>query len=550
MRFAVPIPPGATYAPSEVSRGFSISPDGTRFAIEAFSKGRRRLFVRPLDSEDAAELEGSLDATAHFWSPDSRFIALFADIKLKKIPASGGRPQELCDATFAIVGTWSAEGTILFSGINPPGIYRVPDTGGEAVRVIAPDPARHETAVIWPQFLPDGRRFLFLATPTTGATGLRELRLGSIDSKEVQTLGRMNSRVEYAPPGFLLYVREGALFAQPFDERKARLHGEARQLVSNAHYFYGPAHAPFSASRTGAVAYQAASPSSRLIWLDREGREIGQLGDPAVVRGLRISPDGTRVALDVRDSRAGSFDIWVFEIGRGVSTRLHSGPVDEILPVWSPDASKLFYRSDHAGPPDIYEVSLGTPGSDRPVLALPGVQQPEDVSRDGRLLAYLNEVQSTVWNVWLLPLEGERKPAPWLPTRFSQTSPRFSPDGRWIAYESNETGDSEVYVAQTQGGTDKRRISPDGGKLPRWRADGRELYYVGSRGSVMVVPVAPGPQWTGGAAVPLFRVETDIENWDVAPDGSRLLVSVPPQRVRSSPLHAILNWPALLQGEK
>ncbi len=550
LRFSVPVPAGATYAPSEVSRGFSISPDGTRFAIEAFLKGRRRLFVRPLDSEEAVELEGSLDATAHFWSPDSRFIAFFADRKLKKIPATGGRPQELCDATFAIVGTWSANGTILFSGINPPGIYRVPDTGGEAVRVLAPDPARHESTAIWPQFLPDGRRFLFLAGPTPDGTGQRVLRVASIDSKEVQTLGRMDSRVEYAPPGFLLYVREGALFAQPFDERKARLHGEARQLVSNAHYFYGPAHAPFSASRTGAVAYQAAAPSSRLIWLDREGKEIGQLGDAAVVRGLRISPDGTRVALDVRDSRAGSFDLWVFEIGRGVPTRLHSGPVDEILPVWSPDGSKLLYRSDHAGPPDIYEVSLATPGSDRPVLALPGVQQPEDASRDGRLLAYLNEVQSTVRNIWLLPLEGERKPAPWMPTRFSQTSPRFSPDGRWIAYESDETGDPEVYVARTQGGADKRRISPDGGKLPRWRADGKELYYIGPEGSVMVVPVAPGPQWTGGAAVPLFRVETDIENWDVAPDGSRFLVSVPPERVRSSPLHVILNWPALLQGEK
>ena len=291
VRFAVPSPAGATYAPPEVSRGFSISPDGTRLVIEAISNRRSHLYLQPLDSERATELEGSLDATSHFWSPDGRFIAFFANGKLKKIPATGGRPEDLCAATFAFMGSWGPDGSILFSRLDPPGIYRVPDTGGEPVRVVVPDSARKEVNLIWPHFLPDGRRFLYLANLAAG-TGHAELRLASLDSKTTQSVGRATSRVEDVAPGYLLYGRDGALFAQPFDERNGRLHGEPVELASNIHYFYGPSLAVFSASQNGVIAYQTAAPPSRLAWFTREGKEVGQLGEPAVVKGIRISPDG------------------------------------------------------------------------------------------------------------------------------------------------------------------------------------------------------------------------------------------------------------------
>jgi serine/threonine protein kinase/Tol biopolymer transport system component len=550
VRFSVPIPPGTTYAPSEVSRGVSVSPDGTRLVIEAFSKGRRHLYLRPLDSESAVELEGSIDATAHFWSPDSRFIAFFADGKLKKIPSTGGQAQELCEAPFAIVGTWSPAGVILFTRLDPFGIYRVADTGGEAVRLLAPDPARGELNLLWPQFLPDGRRFLYISGPAPGA-GVRKLNVASLDSKVSSSLGRIDSRVEYAAPGYVLHVREGSLFAQPFTERDAKLRGEPRRLASDVHFFYGPAHSVFSSSANGVLAYQTAPRPSRLVWVDRTGRETGRLGEPSVVRGFRISPDGARVAADVENMRVGSSDIWVFEPARGVSTRLHSDPADEILPVWSADGSRLIYRSDRGGPPDIYELTVEVPGSERPLLELPGVQQPEDVSADGRRLAYLQEIATTVWNISLLPLgrDRDRKPKPWLPTRFSQTSPRFSPDGRWIAYESDETGEPEIYVALTEGGAEKRRISPNGGRRPRWRRDGKELYYIAPGNSVMAVAVTPGPRWQ--AAIPnlLFRADTEIENWDATLDGSRFLISTPAEKFRESPLRVIVNWPALLKGD-
>ena len=541
LRFSVPLPPGTVYAPEEVSRGLSVSPDGTRFVIEAYSKGRRRLFVRPLDSEEATELEGSTDATAHFWSPDSRSIAFYAEGKLKKIPAAGGPPVELCDAPFALVGTWNRDGTILFSNFNPPGIFRVSDAGGEAVRVVAPDGAHRQGHLIWPQFLPDGRRFLYIANKTTGLA-FRELWLGSLDSSERRLVGPLSSRAEYAAPGYLIFVRDGALFAQPFDQGKARLLGEPHLLASNVHYFFGPSHAAFSASQTGVLVYQTSPNPLEVVWFDRQGRRVGQIGDPVVVKGLRISPDGRKAAAGIQDRRTGSSDVWVTELASGVSTRVHSDPVDEIAPLWSHDGSKLFYRSDRLGPPDIFEITLGVPGSEKPLLVAPGVQQPEDASRDGRFVAYLNQAQSGLFHIWLLPLSGDRKPFPWLGTRFHETSPRFSPDSRWIAFESNESGSPEVYAALTEGAKNKRRISPAGGRLPRWRADGRELYYLAPDGTLMAVPIQPGPGLETGAPLPLFRADPQIENYDPAPDGSRFLAIAPVERVRESPIRVIANW--------
>ncbi|HEY6930098.1 MAG TPA: protein kinase [Thermoanaerobaculia bacterium] len=555
VKFAVPIPAGTTYAPGEVSRGFSVSPDGTRLVIEAFSKGRRHLYVRRLDAEEAVELEGSVDATAPFWSQDSRFIAFYADGKLKKVPAEGGRPEELCDALLPFIGTWSSSGTILFTRLDPPGIFRVSDRGGKATRIVSPL-VSSTAPPIWPYFLPDGRRFLYLGEREGRVyRGEREvrgdegggLRLAALDSSEERFIAPMQSRFEYAAPGFILYVRESALFAQSFDVREMKLLDEPRLLVPNVHYFYGPRHAAFSASQTGVLAYQIAKRPSRLAWFGRDGKEAGQLSEPSVVGGLRISPDGSRAAVDVENPTTGTSDIWVFELAGGVSTRLHSDPVDEIMPVWSADGSRVLYRSDRRGPPDIYEIGVGGPGSEKPVLELPGVQQPEDISRDGKLLAYLEGVTTT--NIWMFPLDGQRKPWVWAPTRFSQSSARFSPDGRWLAYESDETGDPEVYVALTDGAGEKRRISPAGGRLPRWRRDGKELFYIATGNSVMAVAVSSGSGWQSATPSMLFRKDNEIENWDVAPDGSRFLIRAPLEKVRESPLRVIVNWPALLKSE-
>ena len=540
-RFAVSIPRDAIYRPAEISRGASISPDGTLIVIEAYLGGRRHLFSRRLDSEEVVQLEGTADATGHFWSPDSRFIAFFANGRLKKVPAEGGTSQDLCAAAFEAVGTWSRDGTILFSGLYPPGIFRVSDNGGEVATVKSLDSARGETATFWPHFLPDGKRFLYLSMSNRkDAPPMRELRLAALDSAESQSVMPLHSRVEFAS-GHLLYARDGTLFAQALDEKQGTVRGEPFVVAPTINYFYGPANAAFSVSQTGVVVFGAAQSPSRLVWLDRTGKDLGQLGQPSVVDGLRISPDGQQVAVSIGEQTTGTSDIWLFHLARGVSNRIHHDPVDEIRPVWSPDGSKLLFRSDAQGPPDIHEMAIGVPGSEQVLFRDEMVQQPEDVSRDGQLLVYLNDLQTTA-DIFLLPLQRERKPTPWLRTRFDERSPRFSPDGRWIAYGSDESGTPEVYVARIEEARDKRRISPAGGSLPRWRRDGRELYYLAPGGALMAVPVTHGRTLDAGDPVALFRAESGIEDYDVAPDGSRFLMSLPVDRARESPVRVILNW--------
>jgi Tol biopolymer transport system component len=548
IQFAVQIPPGTTYSPAEISRGFALSPDGTRLVIEAIEKGKRHLFLQPLDSERTVELEGTAGAEAPFWSPDSRSIAFFADGTLKRIPAEGGPPEELCPASFDLVGSWDRQGTILFSQMSsPPGVYRVSDRGGETSAVTLADTSRGEVAHIWPHFLPDGRRFLYLASiPTGRGEGPRELRVASLDSKGQSVVARMDSMAEYASPGYLLYMRDGALFAQRFDPSSARLRGDPRLVADGVDYFYGPGRASFSVSQTGVLAYQTAAALSRFLWLDRAGRKVGTLGQPGVWNGFRISADGRRVAAAIEDRRIGTSDVWIFELPGGVATRLNADPVDEKRPVWTPDGSRLLYRSDRMGVPDIYQIAPGVVGSEKRLLARPGVQQPEDVTADGKLLVFGNDLQTTRPSIWLLPLRSEAEPHPWLQTPFALRSPRFSPDGRWIAYESDESGESEIYLARAEGDGEKSRISPAGGRLPRWRRDGREMYYVGPDDSVMAVPITPGSRLRAGAPVLLFHLETAVENFDVTPDGSRFLVSTPSEPVRASPIRLIVNWPALL----
>jgi Tol biopolymer transport system component len=539
VRFSVAIP--GDYVGSRVT----VSPDGSRLAFETFSQGQRRIFLRRLDSDETVELQGTLGATGHFWSPDSRHLAFWADGKLKKIPISGGPAVELCDAVVLAPGTWSRDGTILFpSRANPWGLFRVPETGGVAVRVTA---CKSEEEHRGPWFLPDGRRFLYLTT-NPGPAERRELRLGSLASTESRTVTYLDSRAEYSPAGYLVYAREGALLAQRFDERNARLMGEPVLVADDVSYFLNTGEASFSASQTGVLAYRAVFSPSKLTWFGRDGKEISQLGQLSMShRGLRISPDGARVAIQIRDKRTGTGDIWVFDLGRGVSTRLNSDTANEFMPVWTPDGTRLLYSSDRRGAPDIYELPTGeTPGSEKAVLEQEGFQQPEDVSRDGRFLVYSDAEQYPNWDIWLLPLQGERRTLPWEHTRFAETNPRFSPDGRWIAYQSDESGVPEIYVALTQGGGGKKRISPAGGRDPRWRADGRELYYVGPGDFVMAVTVTPGARLKAGAPAPLFRVE-GIRNYDVTADGSKFLVTTPSDPDRDSQVRVIVNWTAALK---
>jgi Tol biopolymer transport system component len=544
LRFSVPMPPGV-----ESQRPLAvISPDGTRLAIEAVHEGRRRIYLRPLDSDKTIEVEGTLDAAGTFWSPDSRFLAFYSGGKLKKVAVAGGPPVELCTATLSGSGTWSRDGTILFPQRGDTlGICRVSDAGGQPIRVttVAPSEDNH----FWPCFLPDGRRFLYLVNRSPGSSLARELRLGSLDSKESRVVAHLDSRAEYVAPGYLAFVRERTLIAQPFDVRSGRLHGEPIPIVDGIHYFMGTGSAAFSFSENGILVYATGSPTSKITWFGRDGKVIGPLGPPSVIGAFRISPDGSRVAIHVSEPRTGAGDIWLFDRGRGIPTRLHSDPVGQSRPVWSPDGATLAYGSDRKGPPDIVTLGMmGDRGDEQPLFEGPAQEYPEDFSRDGRYLAFTSTSQWPNYDIWLLPLQGNGQPVPWLRSASSETSPRFSPDGRWIAYESDESGAPEVYVARTDAAGDKQRLSPAGGQKPRWRADGRELYYIGPGGLVMAVPVSPGAQFTAADLVPLFQVE--VEDFDVTADGSQFLVSVPAEKSSESRIRVIVNWTSVLKGER
>jgi Tol biopolymer transport system component len=548
LRFSVAIPPGATFHSSEIATNSAISPDGRRLVLRVERHGRTSLSLQPLDGFGSTPLAGTEDASSPFWSPDGRFIGFFAEGKLKKVPADGGPPVALCDALREGNGSWGRDGTILFGEIgSAPGIYAVSADGENRRRVTVPDKAHPGEVHFWPHFLPDGRRFLYVAVMPGAEEKPHEVRLGELGSNRTAVIGPIASRVEYASPGYLLFVREGSLLAQPFDAAAARLSGEASQLVDRLYYFFGPANAGFSVSHAGVLAYEMGRRSSRLSWYDRGGHETSAVVPEGEVGGVRLSPDGKKLAVDIMNRRTGTSGIWVYQLERNVPTRLTLAPSEESHPVWSPDSRHIVFRSDRHGPPDLYEIEAGSPGGEKPFLELPGAKRAEDWSPDGRFLAYTEGNRKTGEDIWLLPLEGPRKPVAFLQTRFEEAEPRFSPDGRFLAYTSDESGETEIYVALREDAGRRARISTGGGHAPRWRRDGRELFYLGPDSRLMAVPVRLGPSVEAGVPVPLFRFESGVFDYDVGPGGDRFVASTPIVATGDSPLRVVVGWPSLVR---
>jgi|KBSSwiStaDraftv2_1062776.scaffolds.fasta_scaffold25587_4 Tol biopolymer transport system component len=546
LRFSVMLPPGVVLSDSDIESHSAISPDGRWLVFVGSSGERERLYLRAIDSLEARPLAGTEGAITPFWSPDSRQIGFFADGKIQRIAAAGGPPQIICNGGIESLPSWGSAGQILFIqlGVEGGGLFAVSASGGEPRRLLSLDPAHGVVAHLWPHFLPDGRRFLF-ETMHPGMDRARlPLRLGSLDSSETPTVAEVSSRVEYAS-GHLLFVREGALLAQPFDIGKLRVTGESFALAEHVYQFNGPLMAGFSASQNGVVLYERSTSSSRVSWLDRSGKELERLPIVGAVRALRLSPDGRSVAMGIDDEKKGSSDIWTYDFERRLPVRVTLDPRDEKNPVWSADGQSIFFRADWFGPPDVYRVSVRSPESAAPVVVRPGVQMPEDVSPDGRSLIFTEWTRRTDGNLWLQPLTGEGKPVPLAQGPFDEKGARFSPDGRWLAYYSNESGSREMYLRPVEESGERLRVSSSGGTMPRWRRDGRELYYLTPDNAVMAVPLPAGPRPQPGVATTLFRVEGIVRDYDAAADGRRFLVDV--AEPDPAPLSVLANWPSLLQ---
>jgi eukaryotic-like serine/threonine-protein kinase len=572
MRFQIPAPEKASFGDT----GLALSPDGRQLAfIASGADGHPMLWVRPLDSVTAHALPGTEGAGwVPFWSPDSRFIGFVVQGKLKKIEAAGGPPQTLCEVPGGLLGgSWNRDGVVIFGTPNG-GLFRVSQAGGVAARLTTSDESHGELGHLRPWFLPDGRHFLYFSrTVNPEAAGIY---LATLDSTERKRLAATNQGGAYAPPaagsqnGHLLFLREGTLMALPLDARRFEPAGEPFPLAEQVGSILATGF--FSVSANGVLAYRngpaAVGFGSQLVWFDRQGKSLGVLGPPGdYARGPAISPDGNRVAVDQLDTgTAGNRDVrdvWVLDVARGVRTRFTFDSVQDFSPAWSPNGTRLVFASNRgtAGAYGIYQKDSSGTGKEELLLQSGLPILPNSWSPDGRYLLYSATGQNGRVELWVLPVAGgtppDSKPVPYLQEPYNERQGQFSPDGRWIAYSSDESGSNQIYVQSFPAGAGKFQVSTAGGLQPRWRRDGKEIFYISADGRLTAVDVKTSPKFETGAPQALFDAQlTGVGlarpyfRYDVAADGKRFLVNtVAADRAgpAPTPITVIVNWPAALK---
>ncbi len=539
---------------------FAVSPDGLKLVFVArMAGGETMLWLRQLDSLTSQPLAGTDGVTAQasmFWSPDNRFIGFFAGRKLKKIEVSGGPPQTLCDAPNARGGTWNRDGVIVFSpNISGP-LHRVSATGGASTPVTKLDDSRRQITHRFPYFLPDGQHFLYFvgAIGNAAQSESNGVYLGSLSSAEQKLILRTHASVAYES-GYVLFAQEGTLMAQLFDEKSFQLTGDAFPIAEHLQVDLGSSRAIFSVSENGILAFQRGigrGNYSQLTWFDRTGKQIDKVGEPALYLQPRLSPDGQKVAVAIFDIQTSSTDTWVYELARKVPTRLTFDPSFDSNPVWVPDGSRLVFTSNRKGGNDIYQKASSGAGSEELLFESNENKIVTSLSSDGRFVAYTNTDTkgNTKQDLWILPLFGDRKPFPFLQTQFNEFGAQFSPDGQWIAYISDESNNSQIYIAPFPGPGGKWQVSRNGGTEPRWRGDGKELFFLASDNRLMAVTVnAKESSLEIGNAQPLFETRpatTPGTHYDVTRDGKRFLIDMA-EEGSSAPITLVVNWTADLK---
>jgi eukaryotic-like serine/threonine-protein kinase len=544
--------------PTRDAFSFALSPDGRQLAFVASGERGSQLWLRSLDKATAQPLASTEGASFPFWAPDSRVIGFFADGKVKRVDLAGGAPQSLADAPYPRGGTWNADGVIVYAPSVADPLMRVAATGGTAAPVtrLVPGEGSHR----WPQFLPDGRRFLFLMA--TGQSQTQGVYVASLDGDEPKRVMPAETAAAYAAPGYLLLVSQGVLTAHAFDAGRTTVMGEPIPVAQDVGADDGAFHSAFSVSAAGVLAHRTgASARTQLVWVDRTGKVLGAVGQPDENNqgNPALAPDGQRVAL----SRGvqGNIDLWLIEVGRGVASRFTFDGAVENSPVWSPDGSQIAFRSSRKGVHDLFEKPAGGTADEQPLLVTSQGKSPLDWSRDGRLLLYGTQDPKTGSDLWVLPMMGERKPFAVLQSSFDEIEGQFSPDGRWLAYASNESGRYEIYVRTFPEAGGKWQVSVAGGLQPRWKLDGRELFYVAPDTRLMAVPLRLVPDThalEAGTPVPLFRTQLATgpniapagfqarAQYAVAADG-RFLMNIAADEAVRSPITIVQNWMAALK---
>jgi serine/threonine protein kinase/Tol biopolymer transport system component len=556
VRFQIPVPDKLTfffYQPPSVSQ------DGERIAFTAAASPSDpdRLFVRPLSAATATEIPvPGADIHYPFWSPDGRQIAFSSRGTLQKVDVSGGPPVTFCSGCVGgyagFGGTWNRDGVILSTNRSFV-LFRVSAAGGD------PKPLRPlaegETGQFWPQFLPDGKHYLYLSL--SNRSDQQGIYVSSLDSNERKFIVATNTNAAYVESGQLLFTRGDVLMAQPFDLRDLKLSGEPRPVADHIELAANSQSpiplASFSASPNGVLVWRRGNQSaqSSLQWLDHSGKKLGVVGEAADYSNPALSPDDTKLAIGIRDPQTKTRDIWIFDLLRGTRTRLTFDPADDLDSIWSPDGIRIAFSSNRTGQRNIYQKPADGSGSEELLLGgKDGQENVEDWSRDGKYLMY-NYQPPNAAHLYVLPLT-DRKAVPFLNTEFRTQQGQFSPNGRWVAYRSMESGRMEVYVqgftldsSQARG---KWQISVAGGEVPRWRRDGKELYYHFGDGYYGVDVKTGGASFEAGIPRLLFEAPTIGSNTNgqqpfvVTRDGQRFLVLAPADKTASAPLDVLVNW--------
>ena len=532
----------------------AFSPDGMRLAFSARDdKGKVLLYVRALTSLTAQALTSTDDAIYPFWSADSREIGFFADGKLKKISADGGPPQTLCDAPSGRGGTWNKDGMIVFAASTTQPLFSVSAAGGSPAPASKFNPSQEENSHRWPSFLPDGKHFLFWARSARGAQE-SIVYLGELGSLQARTVIKNDSTAAYAS-GHLLFLRDQTLVAQPFNPSRMELSGDAVPIAEHAGMNGATSRPLFSASQNGALVYQAglAQGGWNLLWWSRDGKQLGSAVKTDRYVSPALSPDGTHLAASIFNGSQGIGDIWVFDLVRGTSTRLTFGPGSKSNPVWTPDGKMVAYSSTVKGLPHIYARAADGSGAEKTILETPEVIEiPETFSPDGRYLVYSRHVPriEATNHLWVLPLFREGKPFQIVPTTFEERFASISSDGKWVAYQNNESGRNEIYITTLPSGGPKWQVSTNGGISPKWRKDGKELYFLDGLDNIVTVDVNASANAVHlGVPHALFQavgIQREYGPYDVTADGKKFLINSGNVNA-SDPLTLVLNWPAQLK---
>ena len=526
-----------------------ISPDGKKlvFAATNSSDNVRRLWTRPLDDFESTPLDGTSGAYGYFWSDDSQSIGFNSDGKLWSIGASGGGKQLLASTEIVYPACWHDD-VILASMGEVGGLFRIPASGGTPVAVTSLDSSQFEVFHGFPRFLPDGNHFLYLAVTFDPAqeARLRSLYIGSLDSDERTLVGEMTSGAWYTNDGFLIYVDDGTLKAVPFDERSHKITGQPAIVTDGVSYFKPTGNTGLSVSRDGSIVFSPAGARDQLVWFDEKGALQSSVGDRRGKYGFRISPSGSLVAVGLTDSRTGMSDVWINGLNRDTETRLTFDARYEASPVWSPDGSTIYFAWDRSGAPDIFSLPAQGGPAPKEIYKASGDWFPTDVSSDGRFLLIRGSGGSgTRKEIWIVPLNGEGDPYSFVATRANKTGGRFSPDGKWIAYTSDASGEWQIYVEAFPGPGKRIQVSLRGGSNPAWAPDGNSLFFekwatAARSNEIMVVDLATPEDFDNPNPRLLFDTKDSFSGFDIAPDGKRFLLKLVPED--TPPSHVILNW--------